>query len=244
MEEMGLLTENMEEEDLMIDERAEYEARQKELNEEIHLPVLFPKELREKYLLTKTFENFDPYNDELKVNLKKCKDFVYGNEKTLMLVGYNGTGKSHLGIATMNKMPKRKGLGYHNRGFNYTVYRPTKCMYHNFTDFNDILTDAQKDGKKNYVMKARINYDVVFIDDVKLEYIEGNRSAIKNLYMIVETIYTAPKSRVIVAMNFSLEELWKIDNAIADRLREDDVECVFTSESWRKIGKKIKGNNK
>jgi DNA replication protein DnaC len=65
----------------------------------------------ERYYET-TFDNFHAYNDELRLHLKTCHRFADHPDGKLVMLGKNGTGKTHLAISVL------KLLG----GVIYTAY--------------------------------------------------------------------------------------------------------------------------
>jgi DNA replication protein DnaC len=75
----------------------------------------------------KTFDSFDDYNDELKEAKQSAIDIVNNNSGKLIMIGKNGTGKTHLAIAALKHMP----------GEIYTMFEISSIIRNTYTGRGD-----------------------------------------------------------------------------------------------------------
>lgn len=151
-------------------------------------------------LKTKTFENFIPTNKTMAKVKSICQD--YSKEKSLIITGQVGTGKTHLCMAIGNKLLK-EGIPVI-----YMDYRKViSDLKFNITDREYFLAETHK-----YITTKTLIIDDLFkngatVAELRILYEITNERYKKNLNFII----TSEKS---------LEELLDIDEAITSRIVE------------------------
>lgn len=181
------------------------------------------------------FETFDAYTKEMEDNIKKCKDFISSEKANLIMNGLVGTGKTHLAISTMKIFPKRKSNSfiseYEGKQKEIQTYRKTRCLFLSFYEFIDELEDARNLGKKANKISDYTGYDVICLDDLRLE--DLTVSVKRNLFSLINGVYEA-KKKFILTTNASFKEIENYDPRIADRLYESGIALKFTNGSYRR----------
>lgn len=184
-----------------------------------------------------SFENFNPYNEELKNNLEKCKRFVTSDTRFLILLGSNGNGKNHLGFSVLKSLPKLYLHSILPQNIIYgqgkiKLYRSQRAWYLRAVDFFHECNDKISDGaKKAFIREFAVN-DMIFFNDLRLDEV-STVSMRSNLFSLIDNIYEWNR-RMIISMNFPYDELVKIDPSIDDRIQESCEILTFESESYRR----------
>ena len=151
-------------------------------------------------LADKTFDNFDPYNKGLQQIKEVCEN--YTPDKSLMILGLVGTGKTHLSMAIGNKLLSENVpvvyMGYRN-AINEMKYN---------------LIDRELYDRLIYPFK---HTKILIIDDL----FKGGQSEaeLKILYEIVDYRYKKGLN-FIVSSEKGKDDLLAIDQAIVSRIIE------------------------
>lgn len=152
-------------------------------------------------LRDKTFNNFNDYNSSLKQIKKKCMSYI--PEKSLIITGQVGSGKTHLCMAIGNKLLD-EGI-------------PVVYM-----DYRKVVSDLKfnlldREYFLNQISKY-INTKVLIIDDL---FKGGTTEAeLKITYEIVNERYKK-NLNFILSSEKSFDELMSIDGAITSRIGQN-----------------------
>lgn len=153
----------------------------------------------------RTFKTFIVNNEwQLEAKAKAmdyCKDFKETNA-SLMLSGQPGSGKTHIGVATMLRL----------------IENNTGCVYR---EYISMLTDLKQTSmdEEEYIrsLEKYINPPVLFLDDfLKGEPTIADR---KHVYKIINTRYLKGMP-MIISTEKSVKEILNWDEAIGSRLIE------------------------
>ncbi len=165
------------------------------------------------------FENFDAYNDELKVNLQKVHSFIKdvqnGKSRTMWLCGNSGTGKTLLASLIIRECGGKFVKSY---------------------EIADEIEDCRSfkaEESKVQLIKRYSNYPVLVIDEVGK--FEGKQwQELEYLFRILNERYEKEKSTIIVTNKTKVELKEYIGIPLFDRFVENCISAEFTSSSYRK----------
>lgn len=171
----------------------------------------------DRYIL-ETFETYRPRSDEEARNLAAVRKFTNDSKSMyvgfLVMLGSNGTGKSHLGNACIHE---RDG------------------MYINVPKL-EIEVECSRDfsaaENKMQVLNKYVRSPFLVIDEIG----RGNSPVAEKgfLYYILNERYNLKKSTVIIT-NFNAKDLDSyLGTAIMDRIAEQRVRLDFTGKSYRR----------
>lgn len=156
-----------------------------------------------------TFKNYK-VNNEIRNNARNtCVRYItdFNKEKTLLLQGQVGSGKTHLAIATCSKLIEKYSVKY----MSYTK------------DINELkfnMTDTDFYNKK--ISEYR-NITVLFIDDLFKGFEKGDysraRAELRIMYDIINYRYDNKKA-MIITTELTTDKLLELDEALASRIIE------------------------
>ena len=158
---------------------------------------------------TNTFKTYKVDNDARNSARNICIKYItdFNKEKSLLLQGQVGSGKTHLAIATCNKLLEKYSVKY----MSYTK------------DINELkfnMTDTDFYNKK--ISEYR-NTTVLFIDDLFKGFEKGDysraRAELRIIYDIVNFRYDNKKA-MIITTELSVNQLLDLDEALASRIIE------------------------
>lgn len=157
-----------------------------------------------------TFKNYKQDDEQRVKAVKTCLDYL-GNFKevqpSLMLMGEIGAGKTHLGIATCNKLLSEYVVKY--------------VLYEEIRELKYSLADRESYNNQITGLK---NVQVLFIDDLfkNLDRVTDHsklKTELEIVYEIINYRYNKKKP-LIVTTELNINQLMKIDKAIASRVLE------------------------
>lgn len=160
--------------------------------------------LKEKFD-TLTFEKFEAYNDELKLNKALALGFAKEDlSNTILLLGQSGSGKTHLATAICKEILYEK-----NTPLIYESYREL------IGKIKPLTMNLEERVKAIGVYK---DAPVLYIDDL----FKGNTTAVDEsiIFEILDYRYSR-KLKTIITSEKTIEELFDINEALAGRLVED-----------------------
>ena len=168
--------------------------------------------------IEKTFENYEVINKDQEKAVKIAKDFIGNDKEKLIMVGKNGTGKSHLAKAIMREWV----LQGKDVGFIYAVN--LRRMVRGIEQYADI-TEREENKKK---LKRLLKKQFLIVDDIGQEVL--NDLFREYLYSLLETF----KGKLIMTINLSAEDFrGRYKEAILSRaLYKADI-IEFNWEDYR-----------
>ena len=156
-----------------------------------------------------TFKTYKVKNEQQNTGRNICIDYIkdFNKEKTLLLQGQVGSGKTHLAIATCNKLLEKYAVKY----MSYTK------------DINELkfnMTDTDFYNKK---LDDYRNTTILFIDDLFKGFEKGDysraRTELRIMYDIINYRYDNKKA-MIITTELSISQLLELDEALASRIVE------------------------
>ena len=166
------------------------------------------------------FQNFEQKREQKAYN--KCLEYAkksrYGSLSGLLLLGKNGTGKTHLAIAIA-------------KNYRLPIQAP-KVKFMTFEEFNGLMNLTAMAGEdKGQVAKKLAKSDLLVLDGV--ENVNLTQAKIENLYMLINQIYY-DYSRIIITSNLTENDLKTIDERTYSRLKEITETVLFLGEDYRR----------
>ncbi|HSQ89516.1 ATP-binding protein [Romboutsia sp.] len=158
---------------------------------------------------TNTFKNYRVNNSTRENARNVCVKYItdFNRDKCLLLQGQVGSGKTHLAIATCNKLLEKYSVKY----MSYTK------------DINELkfnMTDTDFYNKK--IGEYR-NTSILFIDDLFKGFEKGDysraRAELRIMYDIINYRYDNKKA-MIITTELSTDKLLELDEALASRIIE------------------------
>ena len=167
---------------------------------------------------SRTFKAFDP--NKQPTAYKACRAYVengtYETGMGLLMMGTNGTGKTHLACAISN----------------YLLASGTPALYDTWAGHLQKLKDEFEDGTRRYLNLMK-KADMLVIDDLGKD--KGSEWNDEILYEVINSRYEHCKP-VIVTTNKTPAELEARDPAVYSRLCEMTDLVVMTGRDYRKGG--------
>lgn len=153
----------------------------------------------------RTFKNFEEVTEDLSKIKKECVNFVREKEyqqKSIVLTGQVGSGKTHLTIAIANELLDA----------NVRVY---------FVDYRQLVTELKQSlidrDRYGEIMRKCREADILFIDDLfKGKMTETD---VNIVYEIVNYRYLN-KKQMIITSEKNIYEMLEFDEGIASRIYE------------------------
>lgn len=157
-----------------------------------------------------TFKNFKIDNEQREKAVKTSMNFLKVFKEahpSMILMGEPGSGKTHLAIATANKLLNEYSV-------KYVLYDEIRELKYHQTD---------RDYMNKEFLKFK-NAQILFIDDLfknldKVTDYEKIKSEIEVVYEIINYRYNQKKP-LIVTTELDINRLMKVDKAIASRILE------------------------
>lgn len=154
---------------------------------------------------TLTFDNFDAYNDELKLNKALAIGFAKEDlSNTILLLGQSGSGKTHLATAICKEILYGKNIPL--------IYESYREIIGNIKPLTMNLEERVK------AIGVYKDAPVLYIDDLFKGNTTGTDESI--IFEILDYRYSR-KLKTIITSEKSIEELFQINEALAGRLVED-----------------------
>jgi len=181
-----------------------------------------------------TFDNFNAYNDELRDYLKICRAFAEKPDGKLVMLGKNGTGKTHLAISVL------KELG----GAIYTAFEIGVNLRQSYN------------GKTNEheVFSKLCSVPLLVIDEV--EKIKDTESKQNWMSYVIGKRYNKMLPLIIIANCHTQKDCteqnkpcpycleYHLESDVISRIIEDGIIMKFGSEDYRRrIRKERLGKN-
>lgn len=177
---------------------------------------------------TNTFKSYK-VNNQVRENARNtCIKYItdFNKEKCLLLQGQVGGGKTHLAIATCNKLLEKYSVKY----MSYTK------------DINELkfnMTDTEFYNKK---INEYRNTMVLFIDDLFKGFEKGDytraRAELRIMYDIINYRYDNKKA-MIITTELTTDKLLELDEALASRI----IEMTNNFETDVKYRVELKGKD-
>jgi DNA replication protein DnaC len=157
-----------------------------------------------------TFKNYKQDNEQREKAVNTCLEFLKNfkeNRPSLILMGEVGAGKTHLAVATSNKLLSRYPVKY--------------VLYDEIKELRFYLTRREYLDEKLSKFK---DAPILFIDDFfknlhKVNDYEKIKSEIEVVYEIINYRYNQKKP-MIITTELNINQLMKVDKAIASRILE------------------------
>lgn len=177
----------------------------------------------EDFIHTKTFKNFEVTEQHQKEMLELCKNFAKEPKGTLALLGETGSGKTHLGTATVLNLVYK----------GYSAYYVEWKNEWNLAQNNYQTIDDEK-------MEKWKSADVLYIDD--LFWTKSNDvNAISNRefehgWQLLDARLKRNKI-TIISSEFTVQDFMEIDHSTAGRLVEMAGDNLFVIEKEEGVNK-------
>lgn len=150
------------------------------------------------------------FSDQREKAVNTCLNFLKNFKEynpSIVFMGEVGAGKTHLAIATSNKLLSKYSV-------KYVLYDEIKKLKYSLTDREYINKEFSKFK----------NAQILFIDDLfknldKVTDYEKIKSEIEVVYEIINYRYNQKKP-VIITTELNINQLMKVDKAIASRILE------------------------
>ncbi len=179
-----------------------------------------------------TKENIDAYN--------KCLEFL-NTQKSLIMYGNVGSGKTHLAIAIMKNLKPierevklRTDLYKGEKNIKTTkVFNVARSQFLVVDEFFRKLNDCavNHESKQKVIDRYLTENDLVVLDDLGI--FNWSNAKQENLYLFINRAYLNNK-RIIITTNFTPLELKKKDERITSRLKEMGDFIEFNGKDYRK----------
>lgn len=175
-------------------------------------------------------------NKNNKKLIEFCKKYFLNPDKSLVMGGKVGTGKTRLAVAILRNIKaieKEITILRDSYGVTKTIKgrEPASCFFivadEFFQNCNDRITKGL--SKEDYI-KQILSYDLICLDDLGIENFTPAKQ--ENLYLLINRAYLDEKT-IIITTNFTMEELYLIDPRITDRLKEMSYILKFEGDSFR-----------
>lgn len=175
----------------------------------------------------KNFNNFEAVGrlEKIKKGLIELSS-ERDNNKSIILIGGTGCGKTHLAIAFMKNIPPILPL------YKHQSIRPARCLFLNADQFFMVLQNVNALGKTKdvYIDDILIKHQIVCLDD--LSSFNFTPAKTENLYYFVNQAYMNNR-RFIITTNYSEDEFKTIDPRIYSRIAEMSIIVKFNNGDYR-----------
>ena len=167
----------------------------------------------------KGFKNYDEDFCEKKGHIETVKEFVTNGEGTgLILLGSNGTGKTHIAIAAL-----KMWISHHLKS---VLFTESVKIVRNIKSSWDTKTKTEAEVIAKYT-----NPSLLIVDEIGVQF--GSDTERLYLTEILNDRYNGMKPTIIIG-NVDMSELKTIvGDRIIDRFREGGKVIVFAGESYR-----------
>jgi DNA replication protein DnaC len=173
------------------------------------------------------FDNFNAYNDELKRHLETCRAFTENPDGKLVMIGTNGSGKTHLAVSVL------KELG----GVIYTAFEIGVNLRQSY--------DYNSDTKEHEVYDELCSVPLLVIDEV--EKIKDSESKQNWMSYVIGKRYNRMLPLIIIANCHTQKDCpeqkkpcphcleYHLESDVISRITEDGYIMKFGSGDYRKI---------
>lgn len=175
-----------------------------------------------------TFKNYE-VNNQARLNARNiCIKYItdFNKEKSLLLQGQVGSGKTHLAIATCNKLLEKYSVRY----MSYVK------------DIVELKFNMNKTEFYNKKINEYRDVSVLFIDDLFKGFEKGDyeraKAELRIMYDIINYRYDNKKS-MIITTELTTDKLLELDEALASRI----IEMTNNFETESKYRFEFKGKN-
>lgn len=181
----------------------------------------------ETMLEKKTFKNFKVTDEWQKELLNMCTNFVKNPKGMLALLGYTGSGKSHLGTATCGN------LAYYGYNVTYVEWRTEMDIAQsNYYQVEESKLDNWK------------NVDVLYIDDLfkTLGYDKMKIPEREFRYAWSVINHRLERNKItIISSELTMKDFYKLDISFAGRLHEYAGDNIFVIPEDESRNYRMKG---
>lgn len=165
-----------------------------------------------------------------------CKDYFIKVDKSLVLCGKVGTGKTRLAVSILrNLQPIEKEItvmkNIYGEEKKQIITQKAQALFIVADEFFQTCNDhiSRGESKENYIKRC-LSYDIACLDDLGIENFTPAKQ--ENLYLFVNRAYLDERI-IIITTNFTMEEMYDVDPRITDRLKEMSYILKFDGESFR-----------
>ena len=186
--------------------------------------------IRKKYYDTE-FSNFNAYTDELKKHFKMAKNFANNPDGKLVMLGENGTGKTHLAVSIL------KEVG----GVMYTALEIFLMLQQSYNG-------SSQEWK---ILKELCERDLLIIDEIGRT--KGSDWELDRMSHIINSRHVSMKPLILISNRHLRQDCPKgqsgcekclenfFDNDVLSRITEDGILLKFTGDDYRRrIGEKYR----
>lgn len=180
----------------------------------------------------KSFDTFCPKTDKQAQYLGICKDYVtnfathFGNGTGLLMMGAPGTGKTHLAVATLERVIRDRRVG----GLYTTasrMFRRIKSTY-----------DRGCEETESQVVDIYSQIGLLVLDEIGLGF--GSDTEMNLMFDILNYRYEQKRPTIIISNRQPSELSDWLGDRVVDRLRECCKAMVFDWKSERReLGRKL-----
>jgi DNA replication protein DnaC len=186
--------------------------------------------------LESTFENYNIYDNRQKEIVEQLKNF--NQDKSLVLAGKTGTGKTHLAISLCKSFPKKKvkfaaSRDQHGNVLRYAYNEVNVYSTYIKADyfFDGCNKSIKEFGNKEEYISSLFKTDFLILDDLSINNFTPSKA--ENLYLLIDFADQQMK-KFIITTNFTPQDFDKIDDRISSRLSELAEYKYFTWSDYRK----------
>ena len=186
--------------------------------------------IRKKYYDT-NFSDFNAYTDELKRHFKMAKSFANNPNGKLVMLGENGTGKTHLAVSIL------KGVGG-------VMYKALEIFMRLQQSYNGISQEWK-------ILKELCEQELLIIDEIGRT--KGSDWELDRMSHIINSRHVSMKPLILISNRHLRQNCPKgqsgcekclenfFDNDVLSRITEDGILLKFTGDDYRKrIGEKYR----
>lgn len=178
-----------------------------------------------------SLENFETFNAEAKRVFEYIKQFVSNESerKGLFLCGNVGSGKTHLAVGAIKKLPEvyANSSTYAPTNEILDFYRAQRCRFLPVRDFMDGMIGF---GAQSFITNM-LSYDAILLDDLTPLQLD-TRPRIEAIFALIDGCYRKNR-RLFITSNFMLEEFSTFDSRITSRIAEMCDLVVFKGADYR-----------
>lgn len=215
-------------------ETEEKEQREKEEAERRrNIKRLRSMNIDERYFET-AFDNFNAYNEELQNHLETCRAFAEKPDGKLVMLGKNGTGKTHLAVSVLKKLGG--------------------VMYTSFEISVNLRQSYNGNTKEHEVFDELCTVPLLVIDEI--EKIKDSESKQNWMSYIIGKRYNRMLPIIIIANCHTQKDCaeqekpcphcleYHLESDVISRITEDGIIMKFTSDDYRRKIRELRFGNR